>query len=99
SLDEVVGVMTQRNLVTAELVRVLVESPPAKPRAQRAERLAGLDLLLDGEVDAGVAHLVGVPLAREVILNQIGPEPRKALVDVQREELEANRGAPLAEAE
>ena len=80
-----IGVVTERDLVAPELVRVLVERAAPKPRAQRAERLARLDLLLDREVDAGAPHLVGVPLAGEVILDEVRRGTPEALIDVQRD--------------
>src|SRR5262245_15883151 len=91
--------VAERDLVAAELISVLVEGPSAEASAQRAERLARLDLLLDGEVDAGVAHLVGIPLAGEVVLDQIRPESGESLIDVQRQELEPDRSPLLSEAE
>jgi hypothetical protein len=98
-LDEVVGVVAEGDLVAAQLVRIFVERPSAQARAERAERLPGLDLLLDREVDPGAPHLVGVPLARELVLDQVGPEPRESLVDVQRDEIELHRGPPLGQTE
>ena len=87
------------DLVAAELVRVLVERAPPQPCAERAERLARLDLLLDGQVDPRAPHLVGVALAGEALLDQVRPEPGKSLVDVQGQELEPDRRAPLGEPE
>src|SRR5262249_15632279 len=63
------------------------------------EGLPRLDLLLHGEVDASVPHLVGIPLANEVILDQIGPESGKSLVDIQRQQLEPDGGSLLREAQ
>src|SRR5262245_18760329 len=86
-LDEVVGVMAQRDLVAAELVRVLVERSAPEAGTERAEGLAGLDLFLDREVDPSASHLVGVSLTHEMILDQVDPESRESLVDVQRHEI------------
>src|SRR5262249_24902252 len=98
-LDEVVGVVAQRDLVAPELVGVLVERPAAEPRAQGAEGVPRLDLLLDRQVDAGAPHLVRVALPGQVLLDDVGPVAGEPLLHVEGHQLAAYRGLAPEEAD
>ena len=62
-LDEVVGVMAERDLGRADFLRDAVEHAAAQPRAQRAGRRAVVEDVVDRLADVGVLDAV-LPAAR-----------------------------------
>ena len=94
-LQDVVAVMTQRDLGRAQPAGVMVERAAAQPRAQAAHRLAGWDQPLDDAVGVLRDHLVADAERFEVLRQDVGRKPRLLLVEVDGHELEAHRRGTL----
>ena len=79
-LDDVVPVMAQRDLGAAQLDRGVVEDPPPKAGAQRAEGLALGDLVQHHRVGVAEDDAVLVALGLVVVLQHVGREAGLVLV-------------------
>ena len=92
-LEDVVAMVAERDLRAAHLLRDAVEDAAAKARAERAVGLSFGDLVRDDRVGVLLDHREVVALVTHVLAQTIGGVPRVALIDVDDDELEANRRA------
>ena len=93
--EHVVAMMAERDLGRAELAGDAVQHAAAQPRAQRAHRRAFGDHALDDAVGVLLGDAERHAAAVEIARQHVGGKARLLLVEVDRDELERQRRAPL----
>ena len=85
--ENVVAVMSERNLGRAVLLREAIQNPAPEPRAERAVRLSFRDLVGDDRVGVLFDHPEVVLLLAHVVAEAVGGVAGMALVDVDDDQL------------
>ena len=94
-LDDVVAMMTERDLADAVVRRPVIERAAAQPRAQAAHRPACRDHALDDAVGVLLDHVERHAERAEILGQHLRRKARLLLVEVDRHELEAHRRRAL----
>src|SRR5436853_92956 len=89
--EDVVAVMTERDLGRAELAGNTVQRPASQPRAERAHRLALGDDALHHRVGVLLDNAIRYAAAFEILRKHLRWKPRLLLVHIYRNHLEGDR--------